>query len=48
MKGVPQLSEVAQALSDALHAIDKAEAKAPRRLADGVLTHSRFLPTRTD
>lgn len=51
MKRVPQLGEVVRALKDALHAIDKAEAKAPKRLSDDILTHSRFLsePTgRTD
>ncbi len=51
MKRVPQLGEVARALQDVLHAIDKAEVQSPQRLSDDVLTHSRFLsePTvRTD
>lgn len=43
MKRVPQLKEVVRALNDALHAIDKAEARSPQRLDDDVLTHSRFL-----
>ena len=42
MKRVPQLGEVVRALKDALHAIDKAEARSPQRLSDDVLTHSRF------
>jgi len=48
MKRVPQLAEVARALKTALHAIDQAEAKSPRRLGDGVVTHSRFIPASTD
>ncbi len=44
MKPVPELSDVRRALQDALHAIDRAEAKSPRRLGDHVLTHSRFQP----
>lgn len=48
MERVPQLVDVARALKDALRAIDKAEAKSPKRLADGIVTHSRFLPAPTD
>ncbi len=48
MKRVPQLAEVARALKDALQAIDQAEAKSPKRLGDGVVTHSRFIPAQTD
>lgn len=48
MKRVPQLADVARALKDALHAIDQAEAKSPKRLGDGVVTHSRFLSASTD
>ena len=44
MKPVPELSEVRRALQDALRAIDRIEAKSPRRLDDDVLTHSRFRP----
>lgn len=48
MKHMPQLSEVARALKQALHAIDRAEAKTPKLLAGGVLTHSRFRPKQDD
>jgi len=48
MQRVPQLAGVVRALKDALHAIDQAEAKSPKRLGDGVVTHSRFLSASTD
>lgn len=44
MQRVPQFAEVASALEDALQAIDQAELKSPKRLADKVVTHSRFTP----
>ena len=44
MKPVPELGEVRRALQDALRAIDRVEARSPRRLDDDVLTHSRFRP----
>ena len=48
MKRIPQLAEFVRALKDTLHAIDKAEAKSPRRLDESVLTHARFTPLRAD
>ena len=45
MKPVPELGEVRRALQDALRAIDRIEARSPRRLDDDVLTHSRFRPS---
>jgi len=46
MRRVPQLKAIAAALEDAIREIDKAEAKSPPKIADGVVTHSRFVPFR--
>jgi hypothetical protein len=46
MRRVPQFEAIAKALEDAIHEIDKAEAKSPPKIADRVVTHSRFIPFR--
>ena len=46
MRRVPQLEAVAAALGEVIREIDKAEAKSPPKIADGVVTHSRFVPFR--
>jgi hypothetical protein len=46
MRRVPQFSRIAAALGDAIRETDKAEAKNPTQLDDGVVTHSRFVPFR--
>ena len=46
MRRVPQFAKIAAALEDAIREIDKAEAKNPVQIENGVVTHSRFVPTR--
>ena len=46
MKRVPQFEQIAAALENAISELDKAEAKSPRVLGPGVVTHSRFVPYR--
>lgn len=40
---VPEFSEIAKSLDEAIAAIDKVEARHPKRLSESVLTTSRFM-----
>ena len=46
MRRVPALEQAAAAIEAAIREIDKAQAKSPPEIAEGVVTHARFVPFR--
>lgn len=44
MHRVPAFEHIAAALREAIREIDKAQAKSPPQVAEGVVTHARFVP----